>query len=188
MKIKKFLPIIALSLSSLAVATSTVFSSEEKATEVSAYTNNDAATYYNGISADLTGNSLLSALRSLNASKRQRLISYNSMSNYFSQTDPYPGGGIRAYYSGRRVNKLNREHVWPFSRLNDPEVTERGYYDIEQDMHMIRPAESSDNEERGNKYFGPENDDYYWDPGSLGTESYRGDAARIIFYSSVSIE
>ena len=186
MKIKKFLPIIALSLSSLAVVTSTVFSSEEKAIEVSAYTNNDAATYYNGISADLTGNSLLSALRSLNASKRQRLISYNSMSNYFSQTDPYPGGGIRAYYSGRRVNKLNREHVWPFSRLNDPEVTERGYYDIEQDMHMIRPAESSDNEERGNKYFGPENDDYYWDPGSLGKESYRGDAARIIFYSMVA--
>ena len=186
MKFKKIIPLFALCLSSLAIVTASTFGNVSEANEVVAYTNNDADTYYNGIADSLSGSALLSSLHSLNESKRQNLISYNSLFNYFSKTDPYPGGGTRAYYSGKAVKKVNREHVWPFSRLNEENVTNRGTYDIEKDLQMIRPAEASENEDRGNRYFGPENDDYYFDPGSLGVENYRGDAARIIFYCMIA--
>ena len=68
MKIKGILPIFALAISSLAVFAAVLPEKEEK---VEAYANNDGDTYYSGISTTATGDTLLSALKSLNGSKRR---------------------------------------------------------------------------------------------------------------------
>ena len=97
-------------------------------------------TYYSGISSSATGNTLLTALRSLNSSKRIRTIGYNNFKNYVLQTDgdPTNSNNVIAYYSGTSVaypgnfgGAVNREHVWPNSR---------GGGTVDADIHMPRPA------------------------------------------------
>lgn len=157
-----------------------------------AYQNNDASTYYNDIGKYDTGNDLVNKLNTLNNQKRQRLISYDSMSQYFPQTDPGNSSGqVTSFYSGKSARfsgNMNREHVWPFSRLNT--TGERGETDIEKDMHMIRPTLKSENASRGNSFFveGEKDDRYGWDPAmeEFGDVTYRGDSARIIFYSAIA--
>ena len=157
------------------------------------YTNGDGATYYNGISDSLTGDSLLSALRSLNGSKRKATVGYSGMgtspSGQFKYTDydtntvkydsngqPY-GEKIISFYSGNTTTSFNREHVWPNSH---------GGNVIENDIHMPRPTIASENGSRGNSFYveGKCSSTSGWDPAmeSFGKESYRGDSARIIFY------
>ena len=46
-------------------------------TPVHAYTNGDAATYYNGISETATGTTLLGQLQSLNSTKRKATVGYS---------------------------------------------------------------------------------------------------------------
>lgn len=152
------------------------------------YTNGDAATYYNGI-GDATGDSLLSALRSLNGSKRKSTVGYkpmlNNPSNGFYITDPGNGSNtITTFYSGKNNNGtsgLNREHVWPDSR---------GGNLVEADIHMPRPTLTAENGKRGNSFYvqGKCSSSGGWDPAmeSFGQESYRGDSARIIFYCVVA--
>jgi len=152
------------------------------------YTNGDAATYYNGI-GDATGDSLLSALRSLNGSKRQSTVGYKPMLNNPSTgyyiTDPGNGSNtITTFYSGKSNNGtsgLNREHVWPNSR---------GGSAVEADIHMPRPTLKAENGSRGNSFYveGKCSSSGGWDPAmeSFGDETYRGDSARIIFYCVVA--
>ncbi len=159
---------------------------------VEGYTNGDGATYYNGIDPYATGQELITALNNLNNNRRLKLISYDSLRKYFSETDPgtYSGqvtafySGTSAYYSGN----MNREHVWPFSRLviNTDRETNEGKNDIEKDLHMVRPALASDNGERSNKFFTNPDDERGWDPGSQGDVTYRGDTARIVFYCVIA--
>ena len=159
-----------------------------KYVEAYAYSNYDSATYYSNISSDLLGDDLLGSLRILNRSKRRTLIGYDSMTRYFATTDPgKTSGTVTAFYSGKSARysgNMNREHVWPFSKLVI-NTGSRGQNDIENDMHMIRPAMQDDNSGRGNAFFTDPNGEG-WDPGSLGDETYRGDAARIIFYCVVA--
>ena len=158
------------------------------------YTNGDAATYYNGISDSLTGDDLLSALRSLNSSKRKSTVGYDGMgttpSGQFKYTDydpntvqydsnhqPY-GTKLISFYSGNSATSgMNREHVWPNSH---------GGNVIENDIHMPRPTLTAENGSRGNSFYveGKCSGTAGWDPAmeSFGVESYRGDSARIIFY------
>ncbi len=158
------------------------------------YTNGDAATYYNGISDSLTGDDLLSALRSLNSSKRKSTVGYDGMgttpSGQFKYTDydpntvqydsnhqPY-GTKLISFYSGNSATSgMNREHVWPNSH---------GGNVIENDIHMPRPTLTAENGSRGNSFYveGKCSGTSGWDPAmeSFGVESYRGDSARIIFY------
>ena len=161
------------------------------------YTNNDAATYYNGIDDSLTGDALLSALRSLNSSKRRSTVGYSSMgtsaSGQFKYTDydpatvkydsnnqPY-GTAVQSFYSGNSCTSFNREHVWPDSH---------GGNKVEADIHMPRPTIPSENGSRGNSFYveGMKHQSNGWDPAmeSFGVESYRGDSARIIFYCVVA--
>ena len=168
-----------------------LFNVPSKVEIVDAYTNGDGATYYNSIGQYSKATTLTTELNTLNNTKRQRLISYNSLQNYFSQTDPGSRSGeVTAFYSGtsaRYSGNMNREHVWPYSKLylNGEDRINEGENEVEQDLHMVRPAMKDDNTGRGNSFF-TEPSGEGWDPGSLGDESYRGDAARIIFYCTIA--
>ena len=161
------------------------------------YTNGDGDTYYNGISDSLTGDDLLSALRTLNKNKRKSTVGYSSMgtspSGQFKYTDydtstvkydsngqPY-GEKIISFYSGNSTTSFNREHVWPNSH---------GGNAVEADIHMPRPTIASENGSRGNSFYveGKCSSTSGWDPAmeSFGDETYRGDSARIIFYCMVA--
>ena len=150
--------------------------------ETEAYTNGDAATYYSNI-GNKTGSELLSALQGLNSTKLQHRVGYNSMPSYFPTTDPGSSSGqTTSFYSGKSgvySTSMNREHVWPASRT----VLGRDKDPLEDDMHMVRPTLTTENSSRGNSFFAESG---AWDPASFNNESYRGDAARIIFYCVVA--
>ena len=153
-----------------------------------------AGNYYSSIGQYDTGTTLLNKLRTLNNTKRpkENLIPYNSLRSYFSRTDPYPGGGVTSFYTGQKIyGSTTREHVWPYSRLvlsgydEKGERIHEGDNDIEQDLQMVRPCSYDLNDGRGNKFYTYESDGGY-DPGGEGDETYRGEAARIIFYCVVA--
>ena len=147
----------------------------------------DTDGYYGNISGN--SSSLLDDLRKLNSSKRKTTVGYKPMLTHaedgFYVTDPGNGPGtITSFYSGKSItgtDGLNREHVWPNSR---------GGSAVENDIHMTRPTLSSENGDRGNSFYveGKCSASGGWDPAatSFGIESYRGDAARIIFYCVVA--
>ena len=156
-----------------------------------AYPNHDASTYYSDILDTDTGSTLTNKLNTLNNSKRRNLIDYYSLTNYFPQTDPGVSNyTVTSFYSGEIASKngVNREHVWPFSKLY--ESAQRGDTDIEKDLQMVRPILQDINEARGNSFFveGMTSSTSGWDPGAYygAQESYRGDIARIIFYSAIA--
>ena len=189
MKIKSKIGFASLSFISLCLSIFAIQSNNNQINVLTnAYTNHDVDTYYNSIGQYDKGNDLTEALNALNNSKRLRLISYDSLSSYFTQTDPGRSSGqVTAFYSGtsaRYNGNMNREHVWPFSKLYI-NTGNRGQNDIEKDLHMIRPAMIEENTDRGNSFFTMP-DGQGWDPGSLGNESYRGDSARIIFYCCIA--
>ncbi|MCR5184647.1 MAG: endonuclease [Bacilli bacterium] len=168
------------------------------------YTNGDGATYYNGIDSSLEGTSLLSALQTLNASKRQTTVGYKAMgtsaSGQFKYTDydpssvQYDGKGqkygtkISSFYTYTPATSFNREHVWP----NSHGAGEKGGLTaphIDEDIHMTRPTISSENSSRGNSYYveGMNSSSAGWDPKQAGyDERSRGEAARIILYCVVA--
>lgn len=101
---------------------------------------------------------------------------------------------IIGFYDGRRMgstwdpNKYNREHVWPQSKGVSKD------YPMGYDVHAVRPAYTSVNEDRGNQSFG-EGNKYYdpndtvidnplYKPANNGT--YRGDVARILLYCYIT--
>lgn len=168
--------------------------SEETTEEASG---EDGTGYYESIKASMSGNELLSALRSLNSKKRTKTVGYKAMgtspSGQFKYTDydpstvkydsngqPY-GTKIISFYSGNSTTSFNREHVWPDSR---------GGNQVEADIHMPRPTIESENGSRGNSFYveGMCDKSKGWDPAmeSFGKASYRGDSARIIFYCMVA--
>ena len=169
---------------------------KESVVTFATYTNGDGATYYNGINDSLSGDSLLSALRSLNSTKRKSTVGYSSMgttpSGQFKYTDYVPstvkydsngqpyGEKITSFYSGNATTSFNREHVWPNSH---------GGNAAENDIHMPRPTIQAENGSRGNSFYveGKCSSTAGWDPAmeSFGDETYRGDSARIIFYCMV---
>ena len=177
-----------LSILALSLTVGGVLSAKKGIKLAYGYENGDAATYYTGISDSLTGNQLLTKLQALNSTKRRNLISYNSLPNYFKQTDPgKTSNQVTAFYSGTSATysgNMNKEHVWPFSKLYI-NTGSRGQNDVEKDLHHIRPSMQDENEGRGNSFF-TEPTGQGWDPGSLGDETYRGDSARIIFYCIVA--
>ena len=182
-KISKLFPLI-LGLFATSLAIFPTFR-EKEYVAVLGYTNNDGATYYNGINSSLDGEALLDSLRDLNYRKRQSQVGYNSMVNYFGQTDK-ENGYILSFYSGNRITRnsdITREHVWPNSHGGDL---------VEDDIHMVRPCLKSENNSRGNSFFveGMATEYDGWDPGAVefGDFTYRGDAARIIFYCVVACD
>ncbi len=154
-----------------------------------AYSNEDPATYYAGVDLS-SGPALLTSLQKINKTKLRSRVGYDSMfsSGAYYKTDPGTGSNtITGFYNGTSGSKsgMNREHVWPASRT----VLGRDKDPLEDDIHMTRPTFTSDNSDRGNKHFAEIGDSYGWDPATVGhtaSASYRGDAARIIFYCVVA--
>ena len=194
----------ALILSSIALALGVasfagVKSNKKTVVTFAGYQTDDAATYYNGIGESSTGDSLLSALRSLNGSKKKENGGYDELLtgptyakylDYDINTVQYDDNGrpysnkIVSFYSGNLSNGgagMNREHVWPNSR---------GGSGVENDSHMARPTLTAENSSRGNSFYveGKNSTTSGWDPAmpSFGDSSYRGDSARIIFYCVVA--
>ncbi len=168
------------------------------------YYNGDAKTYYKSINASSSGDTLLSALRSLNTSKRKKTMGYKKMgtsssTSPFVYTDYDPatakkdkngqtyGTSLLSFYSGISTTSYNKEHVWPNSR---------GGNKVEDDIHMPRPTISTENTARGNSvyYEGKTSSASGWDPytafnssiGCYNGEGIRGECARIIFYCVVA--
>ena len=153
--------------------------------------------YYASINDSQTGDALLSALKSLNKSKRKSEVGYKNMgtssSGKFKFTDYDPatvktnadgakyGTSILSFYSGKSTTTFNREHVWPDSR---------GGNKVEDDIFMTRPTITAENSSRGNSAYvtGMETEHNGWDPvtafaDNIGVyQSIRGECARIIFY------
>ncbi len=165
------------------------------------YPNHDGDTYYSSIDSTESGNTLLTALRTLNLSRRQSTVGYSSMgtspSGQFKYTDydpsstvkydingqPY-GTRISSFYTYTSATSWNREHVWPNSHGGGKKGTAGSPYP-DQDIHMPRPTISSENSNRGNSYFveGMCHTANGWDPVTAGyNANSRGEAARITFY------
>ena len=159
--------------------------------------------YYDSISDSLSGDQLLSALRALNKTNRKSQVGYKEMgtsaSGKFKFTDydvsdpkslktnadgQVYGTKIVSFYSGNTMTLYNREHVWPNTH---------GGHLVEDDIHMVRPTIVEENSARGHSFYieGKKSDNNTgWDPAmeSFGEESYRGDAARIIFYCMIATD
>ena len=150
-------------------------------------TDPDVGDYYDSINED--SKTLLKDLNKLNNSKVKKLVGYTPMlsnpSSGFYKTDTGSSKtSITTFYSGRDhkgAGGLNREHVWPKSK---------GGNLVENDIHMVRPTLASENGSRGNSFYveGKCSEHDGWDPAmeDFGDETYRGDAARIIFYCAIA--
>lgn len=188
----------------LALGTVTLVSpKKESKITFATYTNGDAATYYNSIDDSQTGNTLLTALRTLNLSKRQSTVGYSSMgttpsgqfkyTDYDTSTVQYDGNGqpygtkISSFYTFTSATSWNREHVWPNSH-GGGSGGDAGTPYPDADIHMPRPTISSENSSRGNSFFveGMNHSSNGWDPYTAGySELSRGEAARITFYCTL---
>lgn len=152
--------------------------------------------YYSSIDSSASGDTLLTALRTLNLAKRTSVAGYNTMGSVsgkvkFTDYDPATvrftsdgvpyGTKILSFYSGKVTTNFNREHVWPKSR---------GGNKVEDDCLMVRPTINEENSDRGNSVYktGMADDSNGWDPvtafaNNIGVyTSIRGECARIIFY------
>ena len=139
----------------------------------------DYGNYYSSITTQ-TGSDLQTALNNLNNDHRTT-ISYANMRYKFQYVDLDWTNTTNMYgfYDNTVLSKTwdsgatwNREHVWPQSLGGDQ---------VENDMHMVRPASVSTNSGRGNDYYASS----VFDPGTYDA-NYRGIAARIIFYCAIA--
>lgn len=180
MKKIRTLLLSGLAILSLGLVATGVVSSEKNVSFEATYADS-VSTYYSSITDSMTGETLLKALNSLNNTKRKRLVTYGGMRSFSAKCDKDPNGSnkILGFYDNKLVgpswdsgNTWNREHVWP---------NIRGGNKVEDDAHMVRPASTSTNSDRGSKGYGMES----YDPGQF-VEYYRGSAARIIFYAAMA--
>lgn len=164
--------------------------------------------YYNGISDNLTGNSLKTALETL-MKTGHRNSSYEGLKDVFIKADKSltNQSKIKWFYTGTEVSfsgfggslgQTNREHVWPKAGGKAfPEKSEAG-----SDGHHLRPTETGLNSTRGSKSFDEvpqtasnivqENRSSSYGSGDTlcytngnffyPAAGYRGQTARIIFY------
>ena len=156
----------------------------------------DPSDYYSSSLDSLSGDALLDALRDLNSANRKSTVGYGSLPNKYIYTDYDPayattdssgitsGTRLLGFYSGTSSvysGAMNREHVWPNTH---------GGSAVEGDIHMTRPTIIAENGSRGHSFYieGMKHSQNGWDPAmeSFGDETYRGDSARIIFYSMVA--
>lgn len=137
--------------------------------------------YYSSISSGMEGTTLRNALHNLNVAKKKKDVTYAGMRQFAAKSDADPDGSgkIIGFYDNKLVGPdwdsgktWNREHVWP---------NIRGGSKVEDDAHMVRPASTQTNSDRGSKGYGEDS----YDPGK-SVEYYRGSAARIILYAAIA--
>ena len=130
---------------------------------------NNLATFLNTKAFSIPGYSALAATLPLSD---QDLSNANAFISYYSGK-PIPKGTPR----GSGTGQWNNEHVWPNSRGS-------GKDGPGADPHMLRPTWADSNSSRGNSFYGYASEAGCYDPASEGVAQYRGDAARIIFYTA----
>ncbi|MCF0112445.1 MAG: endonuclease [Bacilli bacterium] len=128
------------------------------------------------------GETFMNELGTLIRSKSTKNTGYNELKNVLPKSDASPDNSslIVPFYHDKSAavtptwnSIINREHVWPDSRAGSC---------AEGDPHMTRPTLMKENSSRGNNFYGPSTSNQF-DPGSLGFEAARGEAARIIMYT-----
>ena len=204
MKIKNLILAVTTSTFLVGGISASVLSGYRKPAPAFAYTNGDAATYYNSIDFTKSGTALLKDLQNLNKEKRKTTVGYSSMgtspSGQFKYTDydpnyvqydsngqPY-GTRISSFYTYTSATSWNREHVWPDSHGGGSKSGLGAPY-VESDIHMPRPTITEENSSRGNSYYveGMNHSSNGWDPKTAGyDEKSRGEAARIVLYCVVA--
>ncbi len=145
--------------------------------------------YYAQVDLTATGPTLRSNLATFLNAKAFSIPSYNSLATTLTLTDLdlTNANAFISYYSGKPIPKgtprgssagqWNNEHVWPNSRGS-------GKTGPGADPHMLRPTWADSNSSRGNNFYGYSTEGGCFDPANEGVEQYRGDAARIIFYTA----
>ena len=136
--------------------------------------------------SDAPKSELYSALKSMMSEKHTFYTYYDGSKNvrdYYKYTDCVQNDTTKVslIYRGTLTSSVwnagnvwNQEHIWPKSKLS----TDQQIGDI---MHL-RPANPSENSERGNTAYGES--DLYYDPNEEG-QKVRGDCARMVLYMYV---
>lgn len=165
--------------------------SESSAEPVSSSnSSSEAAAYEWNVDTSLRGKAFMADLDSeIEQSQTRSPCSYDDLKTVLARSDLNADGtGLVPFYrsmddavrnfswgNSKGQGIFNREHVWPRSHGT-------GKSGPGSDPQMIRPTLVSDNSGRGNAVYGLDQSTY--DPGEIGYESARGEAARIIFYTA----
>ena len=157
-------------------------SEEESPSEESTSPVDPNAKYYESVDTSSKAN-LNKTLQTLMFNSHKTYLSYGDIRNLFrySDKDPNKSGNILCFYSRESMNATwdqgttyNREHVWPKAKsgglYND--MSGNTYKGAGSDLHHVRPAKTSLNEDRGSKKFGS----------YVPKDEVKGDCARIIMY------
>ena len=148
--------------------------------------------------ANVPSSELYLALNNLMKSNHDKVTSYGDTRYLYPFTDCMDQGvevvGISAFYTGRLVGPAwdagdtwNREHCWPKSKTETPDVSNDTTGEC-ADIMTLRPTVSSVNSSRNNKAYGRSTG--FYDPNNIsaGVLNLRGDVARIVLYTYVRWE
>lgn len=149
-----------------------------------------------GDASDPMASDLFLALNELMTDTMTDSVSYNSLPDYWEDTDAEKGeAGYILFYTDEVSSSCNREHVWPKSRAS--------FYQKNggADLHHLRPANSGVNSARSNytmgyvrgvldSYTNRDNIIYYNGSADLVevNDNIKGDVARIFLYVYVRWE
>ena len=143
--------------------------------------------YYESIGEELSGETLLLALRSL-INNGFVGVDYGAATTILAESDADPNNAenIILVYLQTSIDgswdsgaTWNREHIWPQSYLGD--TADNNTVNIASDLHNLKPANPSENSSRGNKYFDNITTSSTYEP----ADEVKGDIARILFYMIV---
>lgn len=148
----------------------------------------DYTGYYDGIEG-LYGEDLLLALRNI-INDGFVGVSYGEARYILDETDQDPNNpnNVILVYLGTSVSgewncspscTWNREHVWPQSFLIDEASNNTTNH--ASDLHNLKPADSSENSSRSNRYFDWTETSETYEP----RDDVKGDIARIMFYMTI---
>ena len=173
--------------SSVEESTSSVISSnsDESTTSTSSSSSSSTSSTNSGdpvwnINISLRGAEFRNALQTIMAGKRTTTTTYSNCKSVGAKAAAYPNANsstfVPFYHDATRLatfSECNREHTWPNSRGT-------GETGPGADPFIIRPTLTSENTDRGNKFYGTGSSE--WDPASCGFEAARGESARVILY------
>ena len=167
--------------SSSEISSSVVSSSEVSSSSSSEYSIPSGDTTWD-INLALRGAEFRNALQTIMAGKKTKTTDYSSCLSIGAKAAAYPNANsstfVPFYHDASltaTTSQCNREHTWPNSRGS-------GKSGPGADPFIIRPTLTSENSDRGNKFYGTGSSE--WDPASCGFEGARGESARVILYAA----